>query len=871
MRHKIHQNQRLGKMSHHPFFEKKYCANGWKYHERAYPWQEAILNDNNGDVIFQTPLDQTDNLGSTPLHYFCTVATTEQLKLALERIPKEQWELTDQSGLHCFNYIHNQDVVRFILSNDLPEAFKPLRLAKSNDGNNFFHFLAFSGNLEAIQFALSDKLPDEFKPLRLAKNNHGNNFFHFLAESGNLEAIQWALSDKLPEEFKQLLLAKSNNGSNFFHFLAESGNLEAIQWALSDNIPEEFKPLLSVKINDGRNFFHLLARSGNLEAIQLALSDKLPEEFKPLRLAKNNDSRNFFHFLAGSGNLEAIQWALSDKLPEEFKPLHLAKDNNGDHFFHFLAFSNNEHSIRFFIKNHPELAASMWIPDKNGDTVDSLANKITIKPTQILKVEIGEALMSIPNLSALDIRLLKAFKAKTLEFLQNPDFISDEIARKILGSKYIEDIFGKSIDHDLKIIFKLQAIKNKNQLTKNLLIEIIAILGNSPAFPIKYLLRICQQISENNFPENIQHAAQLLSLWLQDQKQINKLSDNNKTIFSVLKSTLLKTAELAALMPKGKEACGIEIQEVDFKNKLDDIEKVIENSNLGEHRETILRVLNGIRSLTTDFDKINQFAKDQAGKLYELDPGTEKLPLHLEHYGTDDKLKKTLNNTVIAYISAFGTCRSKGLTSDFFHQTATGYCLDNRIRELGTWVVENADTPTLDDAMRKYVAEYQSYRELMYRTSDFRKGEDTLESASDFILYYHKDELYKKPIMNSNPIEYTREKINKKIIDSYIKTTLHWISESVFNYREARASRNIFSLFGFSKQVKLSAADKLIDYLKNRETTFTKQELKALTEKHFFRGDSYLRAAVRKSIGDEKLAEIEKLLASSERSITVCL
>lgn len=119
-------------------------------------WQKQILDGENIlHLETENPdfdlLEKRDNLGATPLHYFCATATGEQLKLAFGKIPFKYWEVNDKTS------------------------------------RNFFHYVAQAGNRNAIEYILSEKLPEQFKVFLLEKNMRDSNFFNFVALSGNKE------------------------------------------------------------------------------------------------------------------------------------------------------------------------------------------------------------------------------------------------------------------------------------------------------------------------------------------------------------------------------------------------------------------------------------------------------------------------------------------------------------------------------------------------------------------------------------------------------------------------------------------------------------------------------------------------------------
>lgn len=504
-------------------------------------------------------------------------------------------------------------------------------------------------------------------------------------------------------------------------------------------------------------------------------------------LKTDDNGSNFFHMLALNGNRDAIKYVLSAELSTPFKELLLKTDNNGDNFFHYLALSGNQSNIRFFITQHPKLAASLWVKNISGDTVDMLAlkaNKEAQPPTSILKKAIYEALMRITEnpdvISNEDSQLLSAFQDRVPEFLKYTNFISAEVAEKLTASIALKAIFNDQVNNMVKIIFNLHQYQNQTSLKHipfdNIISALKSVFLKTNRFSsfakketgidifIDKLNIIHKAIVKDHSPQKIQQAAIVLKLLLQEQTFFGALTKNEKHIFFMLRSIFLNTNEVSALMPRVIMNAGTEVLEKDFDKRLNEIKDEIQDTMSDENSNSAMMVLNGIRYLSENFDLINAFAKNHPNELYYLDTPNENLPFHLEEYGTDDALNKTLLRIVREYIAAFDSSKESGHTKEFFEKSTTGFCLDARVRDLVTWIVQFSGVETLDALMGKYIAEYQAYQKIMGGVSADQAGQ--IEPVLKFIIQYHADDPYKT--------EAGLGKITDDVIEKYLSDILNY-------------------------------------------------------------------------------------------------
>ncbi len=556
---------------------------------------------------------------------------------------------------------------------------------------------------------------------------------------------------------------------------------------LSNQILDDLKSIRLEKNYFGRNFFHFIALSGNVDAIRYALSDQVPDCFKSLRSKKCNDGSNFFHYLAHSENVDAIRYMLSDEVPDAFKAMRLETDNHGRNFFHYLAQRRGApHVILFFITEYPELAAKLWVKDNKGYTPDSIGSEVGKTPSTLLAEAVAKIINEIADnsttLSEKNRRLLVAFKSRVFDFLKRDGFISDETQLKLIASSVLTNIFGSEIDQTLHVVFDLEKCKPKN-LSELSLSYLITAIGRVRENAVVRFFKPNTAFDElilklNNIHEfilrshnDIRDAVCVLKLLFSDPRRGDLLTEDQKHIFFALRKIMLNIEEVSALLPRPVEKRDGELPESNFSRKLDEIDRDMLNAVSSNHVNQARLVLNGIRNLTTDFEKINAFAKSHPQTLYFLDESVQRvgeterghLPFHLENYGVDEPLHQTLLRIVREYIAAFDVAKEAGQLTKFFDITIAGNCLDGRTRDLVTWAAEFSGLKTLHELMGEYTQEFQAYHRVFENPAE--ENTEIIQFIR-FVMQYHAGEHYK------GCADILPGKITESVVQQYAETTL---------------------------------------------------------------------------------------------------
>ena len=634
------------------------------------------------------------------------------------------------------------------------------------------------------------------------KNTYGSNFYHYVGASGNKEAIAYLLSDQLPEAFRSQLEAKNKYGENFLHYVALSGNKEAIAYLLSDQFPEAFRSQLEAKNKYGENFLHYVALSGNKEAIAYILSDQCPEALKPLLYDKNNFGANFLHYVALSGNKEAIAYVLSDQLPKELKPLLYDKDNDGRNFMHYVAESGNPEGMQYLLTFHPAFCEKLWVKDNNGDSLNELwPNETACTPSTILK-DIAKNIFkkfSDPNavLDQNEKEFVVAFKDRIDDFLRHPDFLSPKEVAECANHPLVHKLFSEKIKllvfcHKLEnscsqapdLSTLLVILACKSQFIESILPKgssLLLFMKKKGAFTdfLDNIKKIVLSIGESPTEEFLDQLAITINLLCNYTNASSTMTQEEKIIFNTISRLIFKMPEVDAIIPKIKEEAGWVITSEKIPGYLDQIKKAIETSGLTEEiRDGSLRVLEGIRYLLNNFDKINEFAKTHQGRqdiLYFLDKPDEnlkespqgKLPFHLGEYGVDQPLKNTIERTIVGYIAGFLKAEELGKTKEFLERSTGGFCLDMRIRDLGTWLTKISEpVKSIHDLMSDCVKEYFAYLTVVDRAKRSADNPDP-DNFADFILKFH-------PGIKTRDEKNTIVPLSKKMIVDYVVDYLGW-------------------------------------------------------------------------------------------------
>jgi hypothetical protein len=329
----------------------------------------------------------------------------------------------------------------------------------------------------------------------------------------------------------------------------------------------------------------------------------------------------------------------------------------------------------------------------------------------------------------------------------------------------------------------------KSELVKS------SIFGQTFTHPFFVLTHHLKKISDalrySPSSDVIKQAAIVLKLILKDEKFEKNLREDDYYLLIAIRNVLLRTEEISALMPRVAISEGAVILDAQFADLLNNIETEIKWVVGSEHVDSALMVLNGIRYLSTHFDELNAFAKTHPNQLYYLDNpahnGDEfpdgKLPFHIDEYDNDDALRETLSRTVREYIAAFHLAKAAGQAKTFFEKTTNGFCLDGRMRDTVTWVVQFSGVETLDALMEKYIAEYVAYQSIINKVSI--ESVSKIEPALAFIMQYHENELYQfeRTLRDDHGNQHVDEKglpiketiveaISKSVVEAYLTNVL---------------------------------------------------------------------------------------------------
>jgi hypothetical protein len=742
-----------------------------------------------------------DDFGASPLYYYCFVATPQQLEILLNTVPENCWTQKLFNSYYCSPLFYviksgNLDTIQwmmqwlFPLDGDHREATFNSPLSKTIYHyllqNRWFFYSLMNGHTHVAQWLLSNDPSALSRDTPTCRDFIDQKMIFDLFHYGSFESIQWALSDAFPDKYKHYLntvveAAFIQDMKSVFINAMRNCDQRVIRYVLSSSLPTKFGTVLD-KSMGSYVFFHNLASHADFETIQWIFTSPNMKYIKDILCEVDpNDHLKRTVFQRGiynSGINKNLFKKNNPPLPSEFKQLLLKKDADNNTFLRQLASNYNANEMTDFITSEPELAASMWVANKNGDTINSMNLWYHLKSTKItalnlLKSIIRDALTRIANhypaIDTYDSRLLIAFKERTLGFLKDPAFIEKELMLRLSDCGALQRIFGELTDGTLTIILKLQRYQ-PTRLNAALFDEIIVDLEPRMQLPkisgftfffgpsaifirdlIEDLIKIRDALRDRYSDEIKQQSAILIKLFLLDKKY-DALPQDDKHILVMLRNILFRTDEVGALMPRQVESAGTVVAEENIDRELAAIETDLRLTADPSNIESALRVLNGVRYLLPHFDEINAFAKAHPRKLYYLDAPEQsalefpegKLPFHLDEYGTDDSLQNTLLRIVREYIAAFHIAKNAGKSAAFFDKTTQGFCLDGRMRDVVTWTAEFMGVDTFDELMGKYIFEYQAHLSVVHGIINVTEMRHFIDCVADFVLRYHENELYQE-------------------------------------------------------------------------------------------------------------------------------
>lgn len=165
-----------------------------------------------------------DNIDATPLHYFLTIATLEELKIILDQFASghlsigllEHYDKTGKNPIHCLmlsgkkeNIDYFFDYIQTISTEKIKNSFLRALLKRDESGAHFIHYIFLSGNQEIIAWVLSPEFPKEFQYLIDEKDKTHNTLLHYLLLSGNKETVLFFLR-AYPNAIQEILDKKTN-------------------------------------------------------------------------------------------------------------------------------------------------------------------------------------------------------------------------------------------------------------------------------------------------------------------------------------------------------------------------------------------------------------------------------------------------------------------------------------------------------------------------------------------------------------------------------------------------------------------------------------------------------------------------------------
>ena len=647
-------------------------------------------------------------------------------------------QLTDKNGsnlLHYAAWSGSPEAITYVL-----EKCPELKDSNNNFDSNLLHYAAHSGSPEAIETVL-EKCPE----LKDSKNKYGANLLHFAARSGSPEAITYVLK-KCPE----LKDSKDNFGANLLHVAALSGSPEAIETVLK-KCPE----LKDSKNKYGANLLHFAARSGSPEAITYVL-EKCPE----LKDSNNNFDANLLHYAAWSGSPEAITYVL-EKCPE----LKDSNNNFGANLLHYAASSGSCKVLTLILSNYPRLAASLWVKDNDGDTIDSYAlkSKSGLKPLNVLKDLLKKATTALNEQSATEnqMLLMTSFSEEWKRCLLEDEITLCDEALHTLKQ-------NKNISQDIKnFLCQLESIlKLKNQSLLDQPITLVALTKlhtlSQAAFNFKkaggifnffehkrrsYLFHNLTLLIENircrkQNPDAMLSADQAIVLnLLVDDFQRGLYHSEAPEIDRILINILLSSQTLQNLRPKPRLSQGRNISPDNFMEHFKIIKNAFATLNIkNDHiKETIESViLPGIEHLITHQDAIVEHTLTRYGVLYYLDP-QQKLPMHTDHevHQNETAYRKLLVRIIENLFGAYYMCDEAGKANAFFSRLCDGYCLEGRTRDLLEWAAKFSEVKPFDDFMQERIEEYLAFANVMQNKAEAEASE--VNNAAGFIIrsYQH--------------------------------------------------------------------------------------------------------------------------------------
>ncbi|KAL3853729.1 hypothetical protein ACJMK2_017246 [Sinanodonta woodiana] len=267
-------------------------------------------------------ITQTNNIGTTAVHYAATGGNLQILTALLEK----GLDITAQNNdgknvLHFSAETNHALMIKYLLESctDLHKhttkiGRTPLHYAASkgdvsmieallqagsdihardNTGANILHLAALNKNISTVHYLLQ-----AYPHLSQDITNDGHNVLHLCAKGGSISVMELFLQAGLD------IKARATCGNNALHQAALSKKLEMVNYLI-----KKCPQLIHMTENEGFTALHGAAKAGDVEVIESLINAGSDI------LASNKDGTNVFHMAVSHDRLPAVQY-LMDKFPK---------------------------------------------------------------------------------------------------------------------------------------------------------------------------------------------------------------------------------------------------------------------------------------------------------------------------------------------------------------------------------------------------------------------------------------------------------------------------------------------------------------------------------------------------------------------------
>ncbi|KAL3853732.1 hypothetical protein ACJMK2_017249, partial [Sinanodonta woodiana] len=242
-------------------------------------------------ALLEKGLDITaqNNYGENVLHFSATTNHVLMIKYLLESCT-DLLKHTTKIGRTPLHYAASQGDVSLIEA--LMQAGSDIN-ARDNEGSNVLHLAALNKNVSTVDYLLKT-----YPHLAQDIMNDEHDVLHLCARGGSISVMELLLQEGLD------IKARSRCGNTVLHVAALSKQLEMVNYLI-----KKYPQLIHMTENQGFTALHGAAQAGDVQVMQSLINAGSDI------LARSTDGTNVFHMAVSHDRLLAVQY-LMDKFPK---------------------------------------------------------------------------------------------------------------------------------------------------------------------------------------------------------------------------------------------------------------------------------------------------------------------------------------------------------------------------------------------------------------------------------------------------------------------------------------------------------------------------------------------------------------------------